>query len=115
AGLDSWGRHILVQPNGQILLSGWFTSYNNQGFNRLVRLNYDGSADHSFNPFFGDKTAIYCTALVGGGKTIASGHSLNDQGLFRREFERLNSDGSVDSSFVGASNDKTESIAIQSD
>src|SRR4051812_4424103 len=115
AGLDSWGRHILIQPNGQILLSGWFTSYNNQGFNRLVRLNPDGNPDNSFNPYFGDKTAIYSTALVGGGKVIASGHSLNDQGLFKREFERLNPDGSVDGSFVGSSNDKTESLAIQPD
>lgn len=115
AGLNSWGRHLLIQPNGQILVSGWFTSYDNQSFNRLVRLNPDGSADHSFNPFFGDKTAIYSTALVGGGKIVAAGHSLNDEGLFRRELERLNADGSVDSSFVGRSNDKTETLAVQSD
>jgi uncharacterized delta-60 repeat protein len=115
SGLDSWGRHILLQPNGQILLSGWFTSYNGQGFNRLLRINSDGSADHSFNPYFGDKTAVYTTALLGNGKVLAAGHSINPDGLFTREMERLNADGSVDSSFVGYTNDKTESSVIQSD
>ena len=115
AGLNSWGRHLLVQSNGQILVSGWFTSYNNQSFNRLVRLNTDGFSDTSFNPFFGDKTAIYSTAPVANNQIIAAGHSLNDQGLFRREFARLNADGSFDPTFVGSSNDKTESIAVQPD
>ena len=115
AGLNSWGRHILLQPNGQILLSGWFTSYNNLSFNRIVRLNANGSPDTTFNPFFGDKTGLYCTALVSDGKMIASGHSLNDQGLFKREFARLNPDGSFDPSFIGSSNEKTETIAIQPD
>ena len=115
AGLDSWGRHILIQPNGQILLSGWFTSYNNRSFNRLVRINADGSADTSFNPFFGDRTAIYSTALAANGKVLAGGHSLNYQGLFTREFEQLNPDGSVDSGFVGAANDKTQTLITQGD
>jgi uncharacterized delta-60 repeat protein len=115
AGLNSWGRHILVQPNGQIMVSGWFTTYNNQGYNRLVRINPNGSADTSFNPYFGDRTAIYCTALVDGGKVIASGHSLNYDGLFKRELERLNPDGSVDSSFVGTANDMCQSSLVQPD
>lgn len=114
-GLDSWGRHILVQSNGQILLSGWFAAYRGQRFNRLVRINPDGSPDDSFNPFFGDQTAIYGTALPGSGKVIAVGHSLNAEGLFKREMARLNPNGTVDESFVAFTNEKTESVAIQSD
>lgn len=114
--LNSWGRHILIQPNNQILLSGWFTEYNGVGYNRMVRINpADGSADTSFNPYFGDKTAIYCSALTSENKIIASGHSLNELGLFKREFARLNQDGTFDDSFIGSSNDKTESVLIQPD
>lgn len=115
SGLDSWGRSMTLQPNGQILLSGWFTSYNNQSFNRLVRINLDGSADQTFNPYFGDRTAIYSTALAANGRVIAGGHSLNYSNLFTREFERLNPDGSLDSSFVGSANDKTQCIIAQQD
>lgn len=114
-GLDSWGRHILIQPNGQILVSGWFQAYRGNWFNRLVRINPDGSPDTTFNPFFGDRTAIYGTALPGGGKVVAVGHSLNEQGLFKREMARLNPNGSVDESFVAFTNEKTESVVIQPD
>lgn len=114
-GLDSWGRHITIAPNGQILVSGWMTSYNGRSFNRIVRMNADGSPDASFTPYFGDRTAIYCTALLGDGRIIATGHSLNYEGLFLREMARLNSNGTIDESFVGFTNEKTESAVIQSD
>jgi len=114
-GLDSWGRHITIMPNGQILVSGWMTSYSGQSFNRIVRINPDGSPDTSFTPFFGDRTAIYCTALLEDGRIIATGHSLNFEGLFRREMARLNQNGTIDESFVGITNEKTESAVIQSD
>ncbi|HUS35902.1 MAG TPA: chitobiase/beta-hexosaminidase C-terminal domain-containing protein [Verrucomicrobiae bacterium] len=114
-GLDSWGRHIEILPNGQILLSGWFTQYNGRGFNRLARINSDGSPDASFNPFFGDRTAIYSTRLVANNKILVAGHSLNYDGLFSREMKRLNWDGSDDPSFVGYTNEKTESLAVSND
>ncbi|MGZ8919561.1 MAG: chitobiase/beta-hexosaminidase C-terminal domain-containing protein [Limisphaerales bacterium] len=115
SGLDSWGRHITVAPNGQILVSGWMTSYSGRSFNRIVRMNADGSPDTSFTPFFGDRTAIYCTALLDDGRIIATGHSLNYEGLFLREMARLNPNGTIDESFVGFTNEKTESAVIQSD
>lgn len=114
-GLDSWGRHIELLPNGQILLSGWFNSYNGVGFNRVARINGDGSPDGSFHPFFGDRTAIYDTQLVANNKIVVCGHSLNYEGLFTREIKRLNWDGSDDTSFVGYTNEKTESMEVQSD
>ncbi len=114
-GLDSWGRSIRMQSNGQIVLSGWFQSYNNQGFNRLVRINSDGSADQSFHAFFGDLTSCYSTADAGGGKMIVCGHTVNPDGSFSREVKRLNPDGSDDLSWVGFTNEKTEDVIIQPD
>jgi uncharacterized delta-60 repeat protein len=49
SGVDSWVRSILVMPNQQILLSGWFENYNSRGHDRMVRLNSDGSSDESFS------------------------------------------------------------------
>jgi uncharacterized delta-60 repeat protein len=114
-GFDSWGRTIKVLSNGQILVGGWFTSYNGLNANRLVRINSDGSPDASFTPFYGDKTAIYTVAVTDDGKYITAGDSINPEGLFRRNIVRLNSDASVDSSWVGQSNDKTESILLAPD
>src|SRR6185295_8780252 len=94
-GLDSWGRVIKMLPNGQILLGGWFTSYHGQNHNRLVRINSDGTPDSNFNPFSGD--------------------SINPDGLFRQNVVVLNDDGSVDQSWAGRTNDKTESLLLQDD
>ena len=114
-GLNSWGRSIKVLTNGQILLTGWFTEYRGRSFNRIVRIAPDGTPDLTFNAFYGDKTAVYSIGQQGNGQWITSGHSLNEQGLFNREICRLNLDGTVDQSWVGSTNEKTEGILMQRD
>jgi uncharacterized delta-60 repeat protein len=118
SGVDSWVRTIALLPNGQVMLGGWFTSYDGQGFNRMVRLNANGTADTTFNPFFGDKTAIYTIARLGDGKYIVAGHSVNPDAPFKQEIVRLNHDGSFDTTFnsggAGA-DEKVESVVLQPD
>jgi uncharacterized delta-60 repeat protein len=115
AGINTWGRFVKVLDNSQIILSGWFSSYDNQTFNRLVRLNSDGSIDHSLNAFFGDKTSVYTVDPLADGKLIVAGHSVNDQKLFSREIERLNPDGSVDATWPTYTDEKVQSILPQPD
>jgi uncharacterized delta-60 repeat protein len=111
-GLDSWGRCIKPLDNGQVMVSGWFQNYRGSA-NRLVRINPDGSQDTTFHPYYGDSTAVYAIVQQSNGQLITSGHSLNAQGLFKREVERLNADGSVDSTWPGYTNDKTECMMMQ--
>jgi uncharacterized delta-60 repeat protein len=111
----SWGRSIMVQSNGQIMLTGWFNNYNGQGFNRMVRINSNGSADTTFNPYFGDLTAVYTCVQLTNGQYIVAGHCENTNNYFTNEIARLNSNGSYDMSFVGSANDKVETIRLQPD
>jgi uncharacterized delta-60 repeat protein len=111
----SWGRSIQVLPNGQILLTGWFDNYNNSSHNRMVLINPDGSPDKSFQPNFGDRTAIYAAVRLANGQYLAAGHSLNYEGRFKEEMVRLNPDGSFDQTFQGAANDKIQSLHVQAD
>jgi uncharacterized delta-60 repeat protein len=112
--VNSWGRSLLVQTNGQIMATGWFTSYNNQSYNRMVRINPNGSADDTFNPFFGDLTAIYDALELGNGEYLAVGDSQNTN-LFTRCIARLENNGAFDDSFVGQDNTKTETVRFQTD
>ena len=115
SGLDSWGRSIQVLASGKILVTGWFNNYHNQSHNKMVLINADGSPDTSFNPFFGDMTAVYAAVRLADGKYIVGGHSLNPDGLFHQEMARLNPDGSFDSSFTSYANDKIQSIKVMGD
>ncbi|HUS37270.1 MAG TPA: delta-60 repeat domain-containing protein [Verrucomicrobiae bacterium] len=113
-GINTWGRFVKRFDNGQIALSGWFTSYNNRSFNRLVILNSDGSFDAGVNAFYGDKTSVYVVHRQEDGRWITGGHSLNDQGLFKREIVRINTDGSVDESWPTKANEGVQNILPQS-
>lgn len=114
-GINTWGRFVKRFDSGQIALSGWFTSYNNRNFNRLVILNSDGSYDPNFNAFYGDKTSVYVVHRQEDGKWITGGHSLNEQGLFKREIVRLNPNGSVDESWPTKANEGVQNILPQPD
>jgi uncharacterized delta-60 repeat protein len=111
-GLDSWGRVIKPLANGQVMVGGWFQNYRGKTSNRLVRINPDGSPDNLFNAFYGDRTAIYTIVEQANGQLITAGHSLNYEGLFSREVVRLNVDGSVDPTWPGYTNEKTESLLL---
>jgi hypothetical protein len=39
---------LLNSPDGKIIATGSFTSYNGISANRIIRLNYDGTIDSSF-------------------------------------------------------------------
>jgi uncharacterized delta-60 repeat protein len=115
AGINTWGRFVKRFDSGQIAVSGWFTSYNNRSFNRLVILNSDGTYDANFNAFYGDKTSVYVVHRQDDGKWITGGHSLNEQGLFKREIVRLNPNGSVDESWPTKANEGVQNILPQPD
>jgi uncharacterized delta-60 repeat protein len=109
---NSWGRSLLVQANGQIMATGWFTSYDNQNFSRMVRLNTDGSADKTFNPNFGLLSAVYGVQELSSGEYLAVGDT-EATNTFLQCMGRLQQDGAFDSSFIGSANTKVETVRVQ--
>lgn len=118
SGVNSWVRSILVQPNEQIFVSGWFTGYNNHSRNRMVLLNPDGSVDENFNAVFGDQTAVYTMAPLPNGQLVVGGHTINPNSVFQQEVVRLNTNGTYDTTFNNGGSgatDKVESVVLQPD
>ena len=105
------------QPDGKILIGGWFTSYNGTGRNYIARLNADGSLEASFNPGTGASSAVRSTILQPDGKILIGGDFISYNGTVRSRIARLNADGSLDASFnPGTGTSGTVfSIALQPD
>lgn len=95
---QTYGIVSPAQP--QFVVAGIFTNVNGASHNRLVRLNYDGTIDASFNPAFDDRTTVVVTQPDG--KILVGGDFTNVNGEDHRHIVRLNFDGSVDHTFVAS-------------
>ncbi len=119
-------QSVLVQPDGKLVLAG--SSYNGTNDDiAVVRLNVDGSLDNSFDNdgkrivTIGSNSSDRANSVVRqpDGKLVVAGSSDNDFAT-----ARLNSDGSLDTSFgiggtlgipIGNSLDLAYSLALQQD
>jgi uncharacterized delta-60 repeat protein len=107
---------VIRQPDGKYIICGFFTTYNGITRPRIARLNVDGTLDTTFNPGTGANAVIYDIALQPDGKIIIGGNFTLYNGTSVNRIARLNSDGTLDSSFnVGTgANNTVNSLALQS-
>jgi uncharacterized delta-60 repeat protein len=108
---------IVRQTDGKIIAGGGFTIFNDFPSIRIVRLNVDGSIDLTFDTGLGFNGTVYCFAIQSDGKIIVGGDFTSYNGSAINRIIRLNTDGSIDSSFnpVLGFNSIVYSIAIQND
>ena len=116
-------RDAVFQPDGKAILVGDFTVYNGTAVNRIARVNSDGSLDTTFNIGTGFNGQTTVAVVQPDGKILVGGTFTTYNGVARRNIARLNSDGSLDTTFnpgTGTTgpnniNPGVESIAVQSD
>ncbi|WP_175455537.1 T9SS type A sorting domain-containing protein [Winogradskyella thalassocola] len=116
-GLNDGISEIVFQDNGKVIIGGYFTNYNGISVNRIARLNTDGSLDTIFNIGSGVNASVNSIIMQDDGNIFINGYFTNYNGVSVNNFIRLNTDGSLDSSF-NASNEVISgeaSIAIQND
>jgi len=108
---------LKMQLDGKILVGGNFTSYNGVTSNRIIRLNSDGSIDTSFNIGTGFSDIVRALQIQSDGKILVGGNFTSYNGVTSNRIIRLNSDGSIDTSFnIGTGfNDIVRALQIQSD
>lgn len=94
---------LAVQPDGKTLAAGDFSTINGVGRYQLARLNANGSLDTTFEPRgFEVLTPIYfALAVQADGKILVGGQLMwmTATGVMRQNLARLNSDGTLDTSF----------------
>jgi uncharacterized delta-60 repeat protein len=100
SGFNSGVNEIFIQADGQILISGSFTSYNGTPYYEAIRLNMDGSIDFSFPSLvLGGTSPHGQISLQQDQKIVVRGifTSLNGQPM--NNLGRLFPDGTVDCTF----------------
>jgi uncharacterized delta-60 repeat protein len=88
-----------IQSDGKIIIGGHITSYNGTTINGIARLNTDGSLDLTFNPGTGANRFVRTIAIQNDGKIIIGGLFSSYNGTARNGIARLNTDGSLDTTF----------------
>ena len=114
----------LVLPDGKILAAGWFFSVQDAGFvsysrRGIVRLNADGSVDPTFatggGVTGGASPRVLDIARQSDGKIIIGGTFTTVNGVAHANVARLNSDGSLDATFITVTDDAVYSVLAQAD
>jgi uncharacterized delta-60 repeat protein len=101
SGMDNAVWALDTQPNGQIVAGGAFTHVNGNSYNRLARLNADGSLDPNFYVGTGADNTIYNLMQPQPGSLYYLGGAFTTfNGTHRLGYARLNADGTVDTSFM---------------
>jgi uncharacterized delta-60 repeat protein len=109
-GTNAMVWSLALEPNGQIIIGGQFSSVNGTNCNSVARLNFDGSLDTSFNPGVGPDGVVNAVAVDAVGRVFIGGEFDNVSGVLRGGVARLNVDGTLDTAFdpgVGTFNPNT--------
>jgi uncharacterized delta-60 repeat protein len=104
---------LALQPDGKILVAGFFMTLGGQMSSCIARFNADGTVDTAFNS--AASTEAYALALQADGKIVVGGFFTTLGGQSRSYLGRLNADGTVDSGFNPGADSTVCSLALQAD
>jgi len=95
--------NVINTLDNKYLVAGWFTTYQGVSANRIIKLNTDGSKDTSFNfgTGFNDVISDGQTLVnTSDNKYLIGGSFLSYNGTPAKAIIKLNTDGTIDTSFV---------------
>ena len=101
---DGTVNDVAVQPDGGIVVGGWFQQVAGQIRRGIARLNADGSLDPTFDPgsglaYSGSAGWLNLIKLQADAKILIAGIFTQVNGIAKNYLARLNADGSLDSGF----------------
>ena len=113
-GFNYLVNSIVLQLDEKILVGGGFVDYSGQTCNRIVRLNSNGSIDTTFDSGSGFNNSVLNITLLADDKILVGGNFTSYSGQTCNRIVRLNSDGSIDTTFDSGSgfNGRVRSILL---
>ena len=116
-GFNNSVNKIILQPDGNIIAAGTFTTFGASANRRLTRLASNGSLDATFNQGTGPNNIVNNAILQNDGKIIIGGQFTFYNGTARARIARANASGSIDNTFNPGSgaNNTVFGLALQND
>jgi uncharacterized delta-60 repeat protein len=107
ANVDQPPLVMALQADGKILIGGYFENVGGVPHSALARLNSDGNVDSSFSPTIGGIPIheVYEIAIDRNGGILVGGKFDSVNSVPRQNMARLQSSGTLDTTFVGPSLD----------
>jgi uncharacterized delta-60 repeat protein len=106
---------LAIRPNNEVLVAGTFTTIAGVARLGVAQLNLNGSIDSTFNSNATATGGPAALLLQPDGKVLVGGTNVGFGGVAHGTLERLNSDGSLDSSFNPSGLGSVTALALQSD
>jgi|LakMenE18May11ns_1017448.scaffolds.fasta_scaffold9946565_2 uncharacterized delta-60 repeat protein len=104
------------QPDGKLLVGGNFEEYDGLPMNNFMRLSSNGNIDGTFVIGDGFDDIVWALVLQSDGKILVGGDFNEYNGVVTGNLARLNSDGSLDDTFLlNGFNYTVRAIAVQID
>lgn len=117
-----YAQEYAVQPDGKVVVVGYFNSFNGVTANGVVRLNANGSVDTGFAAGTGinvNTDYLGAVAVQADGKILVAGQFLTFNGQAASSLVRLNANGSIDNTFTSplpsGANTFVEGLVLQPD
>lgn len=116
-GFNNVVRNIIIQNDGNLVIVGYFITYDGVLQNRIIGLTTTGAKNPNFNTGLGFDTFVNATSQQADGKIIVGGAITNYKGIAEKKIIRLNTNGTKDNTFNTGTgfNNNVRCIAIQSD
>jgi uncharacterized delta-60 repeat protein len=108
----------LLLPNGKIVITGNFTTYNGETVNGICRLNGDGTLDSTFSAGSGLGGSFitgrlgYALSRQPDGKILVGGSFVSVNNISRQGLARLNENGDLDLTFNPLSGANSDSETV---
>jgi uncharacterized delta-60 repeat protein len=90
---------MALQPDGKLVVAGYFTAIGGQARNKIARLSVDGSADSGFDASQNPNDFVSALAVQPDGKIVVGGPFTYISAKTRNHIARLNADGTLDTAF----------------
>lgn len=110
-------RAMALQPDGKLVIGGFFTRVHGTNRAGVARLNRDGTLDSFFNPGAGANNPVYAVALDAIGRIFIGGAFDSVAGTTRPGIALLNTNGTLNTGFrpTTGANGTVYAIAVQPD